>query len=167
MADRIRQWLTFAGVAIVIAGVVGWRSLRKPGVATPRPGAATGGVAVPSADLAPLMAYAAPLPDSALSLAGAPESVAVRRDPFGEEPSAVPASPHVERRAREVDASQWHVSATLIAGARRAAVINDALVYEGDAIPGGGKLTSVERDRVVVTDPQGATHTVTVKEGDG
>jgi hypothetical protein len=54
-----------------------------------------------------------------------------------------------------------------MAGARRAAVINDALIYLGDPIPGGGKLTSVERDRVVVTDTKGALHTVAVKEGEG
>ena len=57
-------------------------------------------------------------------------------------------------------------TATLMAGIRRAAVINDELIYLGDSIPGGGTLTSVERDRIVVTDSKGVTHTLAVKEGD-
>jgi hypothetical protein len=40
------------------------------------------------------------------------------------------------------------------------------LIYVGENVPGGGKLTSVERDRIVVTDAQGTSHVVAVKEGD-
>ena len=166
MANRIQQWIAIAGVAVVVVGAVGWRSLRA---SSPRGRAATTAPAVPSPDLAPLASYAAPLSDSALALASVADSVVVRRDPFYDDDSKpLAVKPRTTSRdAVRPQAGEWHVSATLIAGARRAAVINDVLVYEGDGIPGGGKLTSVERDRVVVTDPHGATHTVTVKEGDG
>lgn len=166
MANRGQQWAMIAGVAVVVVGVVGWRSRR----ASPaRPATAATTPSLPSPDLAPLAAYAAPLSDSALAVVSTADSVVVRRDPFYDDDSKpLAAKPRASgHRVAHVDAGEWHVSATLIAGTRRAAVINDALVYEGDAIPGGGKLTSVERDRVVVTDPHGATHTVTVKEGDG
>ena len=66
----------------------------------------------------------------------------------------------------KVDAPAWDVTATLIAGARRAALINGVLVSVGEAITGGVKLTVVERDRVVLTDQKGAAHTIAVKEGE-
>ncbi|MGH9883930.1 MAG: hypothetical protein ACREBE_00260 [bacterium] len=40
-------------------------------------------------------------------------------------------------------------------------------MYIGDTLPGGVKLTAVERDRVVLTDSRGTAHSVAVKEGEG
>ena len=62
----------------------------------------------------------------------------------------------------------YHVTTTLMAGSRRAALINDQLIYVGERLPDGSRLTSVERDRVVVTDHNGTAHTVAVaREGEG
>lgn len=170
MDDRLRQMLTVGGSLVIIIGVIGWRTLRvapRPTAPTPVSAAST---QVPSPDLGPLMPYAAPLSDSAMIVPRQADSVVVRRDPFFDAgyAKALASRPRIgDRGGSRWSAGEWRVSATLIGGARRAAVINDALVYEGDAVPGGGKLTSVERDRVVVTDPHGTAHTVTVKEGDG
>jgi hypothetical protein len=100
------------------------------------------------------------------------ESIFLRRDPFLKaslpqiaqaRPGAIPDSEPTSEKPEE---SKWSVSATLTGGPRRAAIINDELVYIGDSLPGGMRLTSVERDRVVLTDPKGAAHTVAVKEGE-
>ncbi|HVX37975.1 MAG TPA: hypothetical protein VHB25_00280 [Gemmatimonadaceae bacterium] len=168
MANQVQRTIAIVAGVVVVASVIGWRSLRG-GVAPKASVAAAPSVpSVPSPDLAALMPYATPLPDSVVTVLVQADSVPLRRDPFGD--GAVRPAAHARggtRRSADAAGTDWHVTATLIAGARRAAVINDVLVYEGDAIPGGGKLTSVERDRVVVTDPHGTTHTVTVKEGDG
>jgi len=114
-----------------------------------------------------LMAFAKPLSDS-LPAAAAGTSTPLSRDPFG----AVVRQPVVRLAARplrpvpKVDAPAWDVTATLIAGARRAALINGVLVSVGEAVTGGVKLTVVERDRVVLTDQKGAAHTIAVKEGE-
>ena len=71
-----------------------------------------------------------------------------------------------QSKGQKSDADEWDVSATLIAGARRAALINGVLVSVGDAVPGGATLTAVERDRVVLTDQKGSAHTIAVKEGE-
>ena len=69
-------------------------------------------------------------------------------------------------RAPKVEEAKWRVSAILIGGAQRAAIINDVLVRVGDTLPGGTKLTSVEQDRVVLTESNGTAHTVAVREGE-
>ena len=63
------------------------------------------------------------------------------------------------------DESRWRVTATVTFGSRFGAIINDVLFYVGDSVPGGVRLTSVEKNRVVLTDPKGAVHTIAVKEG--
>lgn len=117
--------------------------------------------------LASLMSFAKPISDS-FPPAAVVGSTPPSRDPFG----TVAREPIVRLAARplrplpKVDAPAWDVTATLIAGARRAALINGVLVSVGDAAPGGVKLTVVERDRVVLTDQKGAAHTIAVKEGE-
>jgi hypothetical protein len=115
------------------------------------------------------MPYTQPLADTALVPRAGRAAVALARDPFGA--TAVAQSSQISHSAEGADVApreteSLHVTATMIGGARRAAVINDMLIYVGDRVPGGGKLTSVERDRVVVTDPKGTSHVVAVKEGE-
>lgn len=163
MADRLHTSLGVAAVVIVAAGFIGWRSLRAPaGAMLAAP--------VPNPNLSPLMPYATPLSDTLLVAASAGDSTALPRDPFGAvavERVAESTGAPTDGERSKTDENPWHVTTTLMAGTRRAALINDVLVYVGDALPGGGgKLTAVERDHVIVTDLKGALHTVAVaKEG--
>lgn len=165
MGKGVHQMLGLAAVVIVAIGWMGWRSMRK---AAGPAGAAP--AAVPSPGLMPLMPYSAPLSDTLGMIAIPADVVSLSRDPFAERPMArvVSDGPAVTPVTPKVDAPVWRVTTTLMAGNRRAALINDVLVYVGDSLPGGGKLVSVERDHVVVSDLKGATHTVAVvKEGNG
>lgn len=165
MAERIHRDLALAAAAIMIAGFFEWRSLRpaKAGSSLAR-----AEQPVPSPQLRQLMPYSGPLVDSQLVLHERSEAVVLRRDPFATElPARVAETQGTSQpHPAATDSTQWHVSATLISSARRAAIINDVLLYVGDRVPGGGKLVAVERDRVVLTDSKGASHTVIAeKEG--
>jgi hypothetical protein len=166
MGEKIHSWLAVAAFAIALIGFLGWRSLgtadsRRVGPST---------TPVPSSQVSQVMMYSAPLLDSVRYVATASDSIALPTDPFAPQP--VPRVAQVRSALGEseqpiaVDEPHWRVTATLMAGSRSAAVINDALIYVGDPLPGGGKLKSVERDRVILTDKQGISHTVVVKEGD-
>lgn len=130
--------------------------------------------AVQDPRLSHLTPFAGPVSDS-MPVALSAESVALRRDPF----AARRLSPALKlgvdvtgatmdtTARRKIAEPKWHVSAILIGGAQRAAIINDVLVRVGDTLPGGTKLTSVEQDRVVLTESNGTAHTVAVREGEG
>ena len=162
MASRLVRSRNALLVLLAILGMVGWSALqpRDEDVAwTHRP--------VSRPNIAPLMPYVAPIGD--LPRTGDEPSLAATapvRDPFDDAPSS-----RAEERAapavKQPAVPHWSVSATMLTGAKGAAIINDRLVYVGDAIPGGSRLTAVERDRVTVTDANGAPHVLTVKEGEG
>ncbi|MGH7619586.1 MAG: hypothetical protein ACREPM_20420 [Gemmatimonadaceae bacterium] len=162
MGERVHTLLGSAAIAILALSAVAWYSVpdgRTPPIA-----------AAPSPQLATLMGYARPFDDTLGHAPVAMPLVALPRDPFG--PAPTPAAtvrlagkaPKPKSKVSEV--FNWDVTATLIAGARRAALINGVLVSVGDSVPGGGTLTAVEPDRVVLTDQKGSAHTVAVKEGD-
>jgi len=123
--------------------------------------------------VAQLLPYATTPSDSELAVVAA-KDVSLARDPFvGRSIARIVASAPAElellvEEPTKVPAPAYHVTTTLMAGARRAALINDKLIYVGESLPDGSKLTSVERDRVVVTDQHGTAHTVAVaREGEG
>lgn len=164
MTDRIHSWFAIGAAAILAIGFVGWRNVSAA--------AARGvGAPVPNPGLSHLTTYATPLADTFAASRASAEPVELPRDPFG----ALPMPRVVVRQAgtptsevpRVPETTKWHVSATLIVGTKRAAIINDVLLNVGDTLPGGVTLTSVERDRVVLTDSKGAAHTVAVTEGEG
>jgi hypothetical protein len=163
MGERVHRWLAGGALTIALVGVIGWRAVSN--MDSDRGGTV---VAVRSQNLAELIPYASSPSDPARVVDIASASVALPRDPFDAVAPAlvvpVARAQVVAKPAAAVTVSQWRVSATLLAGNHRAAVINDELVYVGDVVPGGGKLTSVERDHVVVTDQKGAAHMVVVKE---
>jgi hypothetical protein len=166
MAARAHQWAAVLAGAIALAGVVGWRSLGS--TAAP----VIGGGASPNLRVTELMPYTKPLSDTLFPRHVIGESIVLHRDPFARQP--VPQVAQVKAaaveslpKARPIEAPRWIVSATLTGGARRAAIINDVLIYVGDILPGGMKLTSVEHDRVILTDPKGTAVTIAVREGDG
>ena len=162
MASRLIRSRNVLLVLIAILGMVGWSALqpRDEDIAwTHKP--------VSRPNVASLMMYAAPSAD-VVNASDEPtaDTIAPVRDPFG---YAQTSSHADERRApavKEPAAPHWSVSATMVTGSRSAAIIDDQLVYVGDALPGGGRLTAVERDCVTVTDAKGASHVLTVKEGE-
>lgn len=168
MAEHIHRWIAVAAVFVALTGFLGWRALhssdpRKPGLT----------LATPDPQLTQLLAYSTPLADTIRTLGMGDAAVTFRQDPFWRqlivpaERDRLPVSPvAIVPRSVDVDGPHWQVTATLMNGSRRAAVINDELIYLGDSVPGGGKLIAVERDRVTVTDARGASHTVAVKEGE-
>jgi len=166
MAERIERVLAAAAAVIVLAGFWGWRTLGTQKGVGPAP------VSVPNPNLAQLAPYTSPLSDTLRTLPSSSDSITPRRDPFLGQPiphaaEEKPAADEPQTRPRN-NAEAWRVTTTLMAGSRRAALINDELVYVGDPLPDGSRLTTVERDHVVVTDQKGAAHTVAVaKEGNG
>lgn len=123
--------------------------------------------------IARLLPYASPSRESDLTVVAAPALLPPSRDAFvgRSTPRSVAlasssATPHARPPRQPFVA--YHVTTTLMAGSRRAALINDQLIYVGERLPDGSRLTSVERDRVVVTDHNGTAHTVAVaREGEG
>jgi len=165
MAEHIHRWIAAAAVFVVATGFLGWRTL---GSSDPRKAALT--LATPDPQVMQLLAYSAPLADTIRILGMGDAAIILRQDPFGRQfiaPVERDRSPVATvPRSVDVESPHWQVTATLMNGSRRAAVINDELIYLGDSVPGGGKLIAVERDRVTVTDAMGASHTVAVKEGE-
>lgn len=116
--------------------------------------------------IARLLPYAQPTRDDELSIPAAPV-LTLARDAFVARaiPRVVATAPLDSARApapSNLPAVAYHVTTTLMAGSRRAALINDQLIYVGEHLPDGSTLTSVERDRVVVTDHKGTAHAVAV-----
>ncbi len=169
MDKNIHRWIGLVGGVVAAIGFIGWWSLN--GTGSRQSGLA--GAPPPHPQLSQFMPYTAPMApmaDSSSFALASSDSIVLRHDPFAAQAVAVAQSRHsgdAAPRPAVVEGEHWRVSATLVAGTHRAAVINDILIYVGDRLPGGGKLTSVERDRVVVTDAQGASHIIAVKEGDG
>lgn len=163
MADRVHRVLGLSAATIVVVGLVGWRSLRTASGTIAAP-------SIPNTGVTDLMPYAAPVADSTRVIAATASLVATTHDPFAAAAVArVPEHAVVTQTAQpRVEKDAWHVTTTLLSGSRRAALINDELIYVGDPLPDGSKLTTVEHDHVVVTDQNGAAHTVAVaKEGNG
>jgi len=161
MTERIHTWFVGGALFILAVGVIGWRSLSGSSARVP-------GAAIPNPGLRMLTPYAAPLSDTLSVRRPMVDSMTLRRDPFASQRVAriAQVGPAIPTETK-VDEPKWNVSAILIGGARRAAIINDELVHVGESLPGGVKLTSVERDRVVLTDSRGTAHTIAVKEGEG
>jgi hypothetical protein len=126
----------------------------------------------PVRQIARLLPYAKPARDEQLSIPAAPV-LTLARDAFLARamPRLVAAAPIDTTRAAapsKLPTVAYHVTTTLMAGSSRAALINDQLIYVGERLPDGSTLTSVERDRVVVTGHNGTAHAVAVAgEGEG
>ena len=173
MDDRVHRSLAVSTLVIALVASAGWRALGDPvpgGRGARAVTAAKPVLLVPNPGLDQLIPYAAPLSDSVAEVAVEAPAISVRRDPFADapEPAPVRESPRPDAKSaegqHETRGLELSVTATLVAGARRAAVINDSLIYVGGVVPGAGRLTAVESDHVVVTDAKGTAHTVAVKE---
>jgi len=159
-----QRGIGLSAVGVLIVAAVGWKLLSGVQPTTALAGAS------PIRNLTP---YTVPH-DSPVT--GAPslpgQTLLLQRDPFTATASyrAVTRGIPLVRRPVQAGAAAhaWQVTAVLITRTRRAAVIDDSLIDEGGSIPGGARLTSVEPDRVIVTDARGARHTLTARDsGDG
>jgi hypothetical protein len=150
---------------VVVTSVAGWRLLGTP----PRLG---GPVTVsPAAEYEPLMPYLTANSDSARFAPARDASethAALARDPFASAPSQEPVR-HADRLSIaptvKREAVAWNVSAILITDSRRVAVINGELMTLGASLPGGSRVTAIERDHVVLTDATGVRRTLNVSDG--
>jgi hypothetical protein len=159
VAEHQHGWLTAAAATLVLTGFFGWRTVngygdRGAGSTAPNPG------------LARLTPFASLVSDSLTVRLSSVGSVALRRDPFGttRAPRFTVTQVGSAAKPAPVPPRTWNVSATLMVGSRRAAIIDDVLINVGDMLPGGVTLTSVERDSVVLTDSRGKAHTIVVRE---
>lgn len=75
------------------------------------------------------------------------------------EPSFAPSEP----QPREV--IHLRLSAILISGAERVAVVNNALVRVGSSLPGGGRVVGIERDHVQIVSREGGRTVLRLNQG--
>lgn len=61
-------------------------------------------------------------------------------------------------------ASGWSVTAILIAGDKRMAVVNDKLVTLGTRLPGGERVIAIENNHIEVMEPGGSRRIVAIQE---
>ena len=162
--DRTSVWLGIAALAIIGIGIVEWRALRVP----TGPAAQQTASLPPGADVSDILGYLSPDTSAASSTVRQQSSgsIALVRDPFNK--SEAPAGSFANTRGASrslARSSTWTVNAVLITPSYRAAIINDVLVQLGGALSDGTRLTSVEHDHVVLTDPRGTRRKIDVKEG--
>lgn len=122
-------------------------------------------LAFPSAgDLGELEAYLDPAELDLPQSAGVPESVNIPGDPF--RARAAPTwSADVREPGRSRDpggaesagtqAPRWNLSAIMIAGDRRIAILNDRMVRPGDSLEDGVRVQSVEPDHIIIVRADG------------
>lgn len=97
-------------------------------------------------------------------------AASTHRDPFGppvHSESQWPANQPSGTAPRPTPAkgSSWVVTAILITGTQRTAVVNDAVVTVGSMLADGSRIRSIEQDAVTLQDSIGRTHTVRVRPG--
>ncbi len=81
-------------------------------------------------------------------------------DPTSNEPLAVvPVQPSAPAAPR------WVVSTIMITDTRRVAVLNGALVTPGQTLSGGARVITIESDRVVLAEANGARRELPVRGG--
>jgi hypothetical protein len=134
----------------VVAGLVAIGLVLASTVLVPEPPRR---MALPTAsELVELERYLTPTAVDADTRATVPERVAVDGNPFrGPAPVAASRAP----RPRAEAAPRWTVTAILVAGARRIAIVNDRMVRPGDRLEDGARIEAVERDHVVLITPGG------------
>lgn len=161
-------WIGSGGVVLGLVLMFG--ASRWSAALQARPVASLGEVAGGEA-LAVLAPYRVPLGDSlarAVLLASAAESP-MTADPFAvlqpvtvADESAMGDFAVAEAAAAPEAPASLAVSAILVANGRRVAVVNEAIVTIGDRLPGGARVSAIERDHVVVSAPDGSRRTLSI-----
>lgn len=126
-------------------------------------------MAIPTAgELLELASYLDPGPTDVSGGAEPSETITIDGDPFADAwvgagwDGGAPSGWSGEGRgggeapgAGAVRGPRWTLSAVLIAGERRTAILNDQLVRPGDRLEDGTRVEVVERDHVVIVTPGG------------
>lgn len=117
-------------------------------------------LALPQAgEMVELVPYLDPAELELPSSAGLPETVRIPGDPFtagramswSEPGQRTGTSGNPVGPGRETPRSPgWRLSAIMIAGERRVAILNDRLVRPGDRLEDGTRVTAVEPDHIVL-----------------
>lgn len=158
--DEQRQ--TRLAVAILVVAALAFWSLRIIG----RPDVATAAMTTntPSqVELDSLSRYLTPMADSLAASRDTVSAAAFEGDPF--QPPAPVARVRAPVVVAQAPAPDWVLSAIFITASRRAAVVNDVLVNIGDRLPGGARVSAIERDHVVIVEPSGTERRLTLREG--
>ena len=126
--------------------------------------ASPGGMALPTAgELMALEAYLDPAQMELATGGGVPDRVVIDDDPFSVRGSSAPsngdggamANGEGAGGASQGEEPAWALSAILIAGERRIAIVNDRMVRPGDRIGTGARVETIESDHVVLMLPDG------------
>jgi hypothetical protein len=158
----VQAWLAAVAMAVLLTGVVGWRTLSAVSAAVAPPPA--------TSDLVSLKKFLTPISDSTVAVSALGSPALISHDPFGIGATPATVATFVATRTDTTPSAKpvagpWVVNAVMITGTYRAAIINDALVTLGNKLSDGTRLTAVERDHVVLTDTQGTKRTITVRDG--
>ena len=138
-------WIVVVAVAVATGLVLTSRTL------VPEPPRT---MALPTAsELVELERYLDPVDGAGGTQVGVPPRIEIEGSPFGAAP-ATP-GPVLPRLDPGTPAPRWTVTAIMITGSRRVAVVNDALVRPGDRLDDGARIEAVERDHVVLITPDG------------
>lgn len=103
-----------------------------------------------ASELVELEQYLTPVAVDATARVGAPPRVIIAGSPF-----RGPARPPQPSQPAGTEPARWTVTAIMIAGDNRMAVVNDRLVRPGDRLEDGARVESVGRDYVVLITPGG------------
>lgn len=123
-----------------------------------------GRTAIPAAGtLAHLEPYLEPVDEDAVVLdparPGMPATVTVRGDPFraGAAPGPAVADEWPDWRPEPAASPppRWTLSAIMVAGDRRIAIINDQVARPGDRLEDGARVAAVADDHVIIITPAG------------
>ncbi len=159
---RDSAWLLGAGVVVAVALAL------VAAISTPEPPQR---MALPTAgELVELEPYLDPAEIQLPEEPGVPPLVFIDGDPFGVESGygewAGPAgvggagggAGGSGGGAGADAAPRWTLSAVLIAGDRRSAIVNDRVVRPGDRLADGTRVEVVEGDHVIIVTPDGMRH---------
>jgi hypothetical protein len=135
-------------VVVVLAGVAAIGLVTASRSLVPEPPRRMG---LPTAsELVELERYLTPVAVGEVARVGTPPRVEIDGNPF-----RGPAPAPREEQPQEAAPLPWRVTAIMIAGDRRVAVVNDRLVRPGDRLEDGARVESVGRDYVVLITPDG------------
>lgn len=175
------RWPGAAG--LVVAGVLLTSALvAASALVVPAPPQRT---SLPTAgELMALERYLDPADLETAETPGVPQTVLVRGDPFrvvsgrwepGQEDGAGAGEgwrPGEQGPAgspggagENVQRPRWTLSAVLLAGDRRTAILNDRMVRPGDRLDDGTRVETVERTHIVIITPDGERRRLELEEG--
>lgn len=139
------------GWVLVLAGLAAAGLVMASTVLVPEPPRR---MAMPTAgELAALERYLRPVAVD-VGRVGVPPTVVIDGNPFRGPAVRRTAAPEAGPRAAP-PAPRWTVTAIMVAGEQRVAIVNDRMVRPGDRLDDGARIAAVERDHVVLITPGG------------